>query len=165
MQAGSVKLPADVACLDCTPLASSDKATLAAVGTWTMQLHLYLLPSLEPIAQVLFSCPPLNVHSTGSPRKSQGHESAAAAPVPSAQLGAHRTGADILPPCHIQHADHMHANRLQDSGSTAEAPAAPRSSLMRRADWAACSLHALDLGSGGAVLLHPDTCGSMYMRE
>ena len=52
MQAGRLKLPADVACLDCTPLGSSQKATLAAVGTWTMQLHLFLLPSLEPIAQV-----------------------------------------------------------------------------------------------------------------
>ena len=51
-QAGSARLPADVACLDITPLGGRQAAGLAAVGTWTMQLHLLSLPGLQPIAEV-----------------------------------------------------------------------------------------------------------------
>eukprot|EP00879_Flechtneria_rotunda_P007343 GHRR01007704.1.p1 GENE.GHRR01007704.1~~GHRR01007704.1.p1 ORF type:complete len:982 (+),score=309.67 GHRR01007704.1:155-3100(+) len=43
-------MDAEVACLDITPVgADSNKATLAAVGTWAMQVQLLSLPSLKPV--------------------------------------------------------------------------------------------------------------------
>ena len=52
-QAAHVKLDAEIACLDITPLTEgSQEASVAAVGTWRQQLHLYTLPDMKPVTQV-----------------------------------------------------------------------------------------------------------------
>ena len=46
-QKGHVKLDAEVSCVDISPLAEdSEAASLLAVGTWDMQVHLYSLPAM-----------------------------------------------------------------------------------------------------------------------
>lgn len=49
-QAAHHKLEIEVACLDLTPIGgSSERAELAAVGTWQQELLLFRLPSLQPL--------------------------------------------------------------------------------------------------------------------
>lgn len=46
----AVKMDCEIACLDITSLAPGDgPSTLAAVGTWSLQLHLLSLPGLTPL--------------------------------------------------------------------------------------------------------------------
>ncbi len=46
-QKGHVKLDAEVSCVDISPLADdAEAASLLAVGTWDMQVHVYSLPAM-----------------------------------------------------------------------------------------------------------------------
>ena len=46
-----VTLPADAACVDATPIGGDpNRASLAAVGTWGREVHLFALPKLEQVS-------------------------------------------------------------------------------------------------------------------
>jgi hypothetical protein len=49
-QKGHVKLDAEVSCVDISPLADDgEAATLLAVGTWDMRVHIFSLPAMAPL--------------------------------------------------------------------------------------------------------------------
>lgn len=53
VQVGQVKLEAEVACLDISPLNPDASASaLAAVGDWRQQLHVLATPGLTPLTEV-----------------------------------------------------------------------------------------------------------------
>ncbi|GMH41385.1 hypothetical protein BSKO_09295 [Bryopsis sp. KO-2023] len=54
--AGTCKMESEVSCVDITPIGSdTNEASIAAVGTWDMNLSLFALPSLSPIAKMQLS--------------------------------------------------------------------------------------------------------------
>ena len=49
-QKGHVKLDAEVACVDISPLSEDgETASLLAVGTWDMRVHIFSLPAMAPL--------------------------------------------------------------------------------------------------------------------
>mmetsp|Transcript_63382 Transcript_63382/g.200458 ORF Transcript_63382/g.200458 Transcript_63382/m.200458 type:complete len:1099 (-) Transcript_63382:192-3488(-) len=50
VESAHVKLEHEVACLDITPVAGGAESTLAAVGLWSMEVHLFSLPEIKLVA-------------------------------------------------------------------------------------------------------------------